>query len=336
MKVSFIVPIYNVEKYLRRCLDSILGQTFNDWEAVCVNDGSKDACGEILKEYAARDERIVVVEQENGGLSDARNVGMAAAKGEFVVFVDSDDYIHPQTLEIAFSILGRSGADIVSWYKDTSYRNTLIIRHFLHLDTISYKPSTYSRRYDASSVKYDFTQDVFSVATELTRQKEIVKPIKHCYVWRHLIRKDLLDGIKFEQGLLFEDFPWWCAVMLKNPKIAYTDLPLYFYYFNAESIDVATIRGKKVASWVKGMEITFNAYVFKANAHQMERWSRNFKWPVLCKHVARFLPSIKADNPFAKQIADALSRLSSSGAFSNPVTSKEIKAVQAINDFIGL
>ena len=94
-KLSVIVPIYNVEAYLRRCVDSILAQTFTDYELILVDDGSPDNCGEICEEYAGTDDRIRVIHKENGGLSDARNAGLDVATGAYVGFVDSDDYIHP-------------------------------------------------------------------------------------------------------------------------------------------------------------------------------------------------------------------------------------------------
>ena len=101
--ISIIIPMYGVEKYLRRCLDSVLNQTFTDWQAICVDDGSPDKSGEIAEEYAKRDKRFVVIHKENGGLSDARNAGMPHATGDYILYIDSDDFIHPQTLEIAYS-----------------------------------------------------------------------------------------------------------------------------------------------------------------------------------------------------------------------------------------
>lgn len=95
--ISIIVPVYNVEAYLCRCIDSILAQTFTDFELILVDDGSPDNCSSICDEYAKKDSRIVVVHKENGGLSDARNTGLDIAKGEYIGFVDSDDFIHPQT-----------------------------------------------------------------------------------------------------------------------------------------------------------------------------------------------------------------------------------------------
>ena len=116
--ISVIIPIYNVEKYLRRCLDSVKNQTFQDWEAICVNDGSPDNSATILEEYASHDARFKIVNKENGGLSDARNAGMAVATGEYILYLDSDDFIHPQTMEIAYALAMRDGTDIVSFTYD--------------------------------------------------------------------------------------------------------------------------------------------------------------------------------------------------------------------------
>ena len=114
-QVSIIVPVYNVEGYLRRCLDSILAQTLKEWECICVDDGSTDGCGAILDEYAARDGCFVVIHQENMGLASARNSGLDAARAEYIGFVDSDDWIEPETYEIALETARGTGADIVQW-----------------------------------------------------------------------------------------------------------------------------------------------------------------------------------------------------------------------------
>ena len=99
MKFSIIIPVYNVEQYLRECLDSVLGQTYSDWEAICVNDGSTDGSAAILEEYVVKDKRFKIVTQPNGGLSSARNTGMEVAKGDYIVFLDSDDWLELDALE---------------------------------------------------------------------------------------------------------------------------------------------------------------------------------------------------------------------------------------------
>ena len=100
--VSIIVPVFNVEKYLRQCLDSIFGQTFNQFEVIIVNDGSTDNSGAICQEYEARDNRIVYLEKENGGVSEARNLGLDFATSEYIIFIDSDDWIEPTYVEVLY------------------------------------------------------------------------------------------------------------------------------------------------------------------------------------------------------------------------------------------
>ena len=110
--ISVIVPVYKVEKYLKRCVDSILAQTYPCLEVILVDDGSPDGCPAICDEYAREDRRVRVIHKENGGLSDARNAGIDAAKGKFLGFVDSDDYVHPRFYELLLQALKGEGADI--------------------------------------------------------------------------------------------------------------------------------------------------------------------------------------------------------------------------------
>lgn len=113
--VSVVLPIYNVEKYLPKCLDSVLGQSYNNLEIVCVNDGSLDGSAQIVEEYMKKDGRIVLINQKNQGLSGARNTGIEAAKGEYIVFLDSDDWIDPETVEVAVDEATKENAQLVMW-----------------------------------------------------------------------------------------------------------------------------------------------------------------------------------------------------------------------------
>ena len=114
-KISIIVPVYNVEKYIRRCLDSIQAQTFTDWECICIDDGTPDNSGKICDEYAEKDRRFVVLHKENGGVSSARNAGLDVAKGEWITFVDSDDWVEKETYEIAIDAAEKNCADLVQF-----------------------------------------------------------------------------------------------------------------------------------------------------------------------------------------------------------------------------
>lgn len=111
--ISVIIPVYNVEKYLAQCVDSVLTQTCTDWEAILVDDGATDSSGRMCDEYALQDPRVRVIHRENGGLSAARNTGLRAARGEYVYFLDSDDYIEPNTLALLLETAEREQADVV-------------------------------------------------------------------------------------------------------------------------------------------------------------------------------------------------------------------------------
>ena len=113
-EVSVIVPVYNVEAYVAKCIDSILAQTFTDYELILVNDGATDGSPAILHEYAGKDPRISVIDKPNGGLSDARNAGMKQASGTYLCFIDSDDFIEPQMLEKTVRKLHETDADIIT------------------------------------------------------------------------------------------------------------------------------------------------------------------------------------------------------------------------------
>lgn len=110
--ISVVVPVYNVENYLRKCVDSILSQTYTDYEIILVDDGSKDSSVAICDEYSANNSKIVVIHKENGGLSDARNFGIEAAKGEYITYIDSDDWVHEDFLKNLYTIIKDKNADM--------------------------------------------------------------------------------------------------------------------------------------------------------------------------------------------------------------------------------
>lgn len=321
--------------YLRRCLDSVAGQTFPDWEAVCVNDGSPDGSRAIIEEYAASDSRFVLVDKENGGLSDARNVGLSKARGKYVVFLDSDDFIHPQTFETAEWLARRNGTDIVSWYKDPNYRNLTMLRHFLHLDTIAFRPYGFHRRFRPENVKFCVTDDIMSHVTERSHPKGIEWPLKHFYVWRHLIRREILDGISFIKGITFEDFPWWSEVLLKNPSVTITYLPFYYYYPNFKSIDLGSSRIRKMRNWCVGLEHSFALYSVRADSRQMELWSRNCKWPVINVMIGRWLPRFDPSSDECSELRGGLGRLWEAGAFEDVKDGAGLRSRKAVAQFIG-
>lgn len=279
--ISVIIPIYNVEKYLRRCLDSVKNQTFTDWEAICVNDGSPDNSAAILAEYAAMDARFKIVNKENGGLSDARNAGMAVASGDYILYLDSDDFIHPQTMEIAHTLAVRDGSDIVSFTYDRIYRPQLMVRHVLGMDTDNVVPRRMHKKYNVARIPTLITDDIYEYATERTHNAPGKKKkwlIKHCQVWKNLYKRELIADIPFIKGILFEDFPWWSQVMLRNPRTTIAPLPLYFYIPNFGGIVLSAKQLRIMQSLCTGIKTAFLKYQESATPYQMKKWSENFQW----------------------------------------------------------
>ncbi|AVT47624.1 glycosyltransferase family 2 protein [Shewanella baltica] len=210
--ISIIIPVYKVERFLERCLDSILAQTYNDFEIICINDGSPDNCDMILSEYEKNDNRIKVINQINQGPSVARNTGLRLARGDYVYFIDPDDAIQPQTLEIAHFLAKKNQADLVVWQR--VYSNGLG------------KPD---RVYNVEKIDAMIIDDPFYHKNK--RHKKIGS-----VVWNKLYTKELLKDIFFIPGIHYEDIPFSFAVIAKRPKTVIIPIPLYLYTKFEESI----------------------------------------------------------------------------------------------------
>ena len=334
-KISIIIPMYNVEKYLRRCLDSVLNQTFTDWTAICVDDGSPDKSGEIAEEYAAKDKRFIVVHKENGGLSDARNAGFPYAKGKYIMYLDSDDFIHPQTMEIAYSAIEKNKSDIASFQYDRMYRPRLMVRHFLRMTTDNVVPRSMKKRYDIKKIKTKTVNDVFELATERTHNKNNPNRkwlIKHCQVWKNIYKKSLIKDIPFIKGILFEDFPWWSEVMLKNPRVTVVPLPLYYYIPNFGGIVLSAKQLRIMKCLCVGIKSAYKLYSAKATDEQMKKWQSQFMW-YFVNWAFRKLRYLKTDSEI-KEARDEFIEMNNIGIF-NDVPNEWYELREKIYGFIG-
>lgn len=208
--ISIIVPVYNVEPYLRRCLDSIINQTYTNLEIIVVNDGSTDSCPTICDYYAEIDERIRVIHKVNGGLSDARNAGLREATGDYIAFVDSDDWISTRYIEVLFNQLEISRADIVEC---NFLRTTTDI-------TMQFDDMYQTETFDAESA-----------LEELILDRKL-----HQVVWNKLYRRYSLNKCMFEVGKYNEDEFWTYQIFSTSKKIIKIEPVLYFYYQNNTSI----------------------------------------------------------------------------------------------------
>ncbi|MBR4049433.1 MAG: glycosyltransferase family 2 protein [Clostridia bacterium] len=212
-EISVIVPAYNVEKYLHACLDSILAQTFTDFELILIDDGSPDSSGKICDEYAEMDSRIRVFHQENQGQAAARNFGVSQAKAEWIHFVDSDDIIHPQMLEILY---------------DCAIRTKCNISMCGFVGGESVPDGFLEHIADYTVSKADVT-DEYLVG--------LLKNDSLCYhsVCAKIIKKDILLKIPFEAGRTREDSAVVCQWLHETKNIAYIDKQMYFYVKNPTS-----------------------------------------------------------------------------------------------------
>ncbi len=254
--ISVIIPIYNVEKYLRRALESLLKQTLANWEAVLVDDGSTDRCGKIADEYARRDSRFKVLHQANQGVSKARNAGMAQAVGKYLLFLDPDDFFHPQLMELCLRTAEAENADMVAFTYHHPYRTINKIRHFLHLPDSKPRFKTYG------DVKYVTTDNIFDYATEYSHPKDISSrwAVKHCQPCFKMYRREIVSKIPFIEGIRFEDFPWWSEVLLHVGRCAILNLPLYYYYPNPKSYLLSSDSKQQAHHLAQSIEAAKRAY----------------------------------------------------------------------------
>jgi glycosyltransferase involved in cell wall biosynthesis len=214
-KISIIIPVYNVEPYLRDCLDSVVNQTMQEIQIICVNDGSTDNSFEILEEYASRDSRFLIINKINAGVSSARNIGLAHSTGKYVLFVDSDDTVDIRLCEKVYFKAEQSNADFVLFFHDTPNGHTMTCDTTITPD---------------DKIEWNEKKEIFYFAT----------------IWGKLWRNDCLKkyDLKFYEKLhYFDDSLFYWQGLLLTTKISIVPEFLYHYYVRENSI--MTLRGKR-------------------------------------------------------------------------------------------
>ncbi|MCQ2581473.1 MAG: glycosyltransferase [Alphaproteobacteria bacterium] len=325
-KVSIIIPMYKVEKYLRRCLDSVQNQTFKDWQAICVDDGSPDKSGEIAEEYAARDKRFVVLHKKNGGVSNARNVGVSKSLAEYIMFLDSDDCIHPQTLEILYNLATMHHVDIVSFRYDRDLYNKILQGQ----DVNKIFEKRLNTNFMLHKIHYKKTSDLIKFATERNHSWGMYK-IRHCYPVLHLFKRDLIKNIKFNTRIkISEDFPFWTDVLVKKTTGIIIRTPLYFYIPNPmsalRSADEQNVFDNVSLATQEAFKIVMQN---KLSGHWVKNWRREFLWPFI---IIFMRSANKCKNK--KHILKRLIEMNNIGMFDNPPTIRARKYKRRIENFI--
>lgn len=217
--LSIVVPIYKVEKYLNRCVESLVNQTYGNIEIILVDDGSPDRCPEMCDHWAERDSRIRVIHKANGGLSDARNAGMKAANGAFIAFVDSDDYVELTMYEIMLSAIQRTDADIACCGRYIVADDLLRPMHTLRQERIF---------------------DSIDAIKELLLGISIEEA-----TWDKVYKRELFRGIEFPVGENNEDIVVIPKVLARASNVVHVGCPLYYYCQNAGSITKSAYSAKK-------------------------------------------------------------------------------------------
>lgn len=212
--ISVIIPIYKVEQYLNECIDSVLCQTYENLEIILVDDGSPDRCGEICEEYKKKDNRITVLHKDNGGLSDARNAGLDICKGEFISFVDSDDYVSNVFIETLYNAIMKYSVDVASLYSASKFKD----------GTSAILTSKINKNAECNEVSKIAILDMMFYQTIPTG------------VQYRLYNRHIFDDLRFPKGYLFEDLATTYKIFLKVDSIALIKEDLYAYRVRENSI----------------------------------------------------------------------------------------------------
>ncbi len=211
--VSVIVPVYKVERYLDRCINSLVNQSYSHIEIILVDDGSPDKCPQLCDEWALQDARIKVVHKKNGGLSDARNEGLRKSSGKYICFVDSDDYVSTKFVETLYELLHEYNTDMSA----VSHKNVFSEEQEGYENTNHKEITTIFEGEEA--IKQLFSNDTFAN-----------------YAWNKMYKRELFENISFPVGRKMEDLGTTYKLLLSANKIAYSTKVLYYYFQREDSI----------------------------------------------------------------------------------------------------
>lgn len=272
-EISVIIPVYKVEDTLRACLDSLSAQTFTDWEALCIDDGSPDRCGVILDEYASRDARFRVVHCANGGVSSARNEGLMLARAPYIAMVDSDDWVEPGMLEALYHAIVSDGSDMAVCGH---------VEHTIEGETIERLPLKHGKT-DAGLRPVNA-----SIIESVSR-----------YSWDKLFRRDLLErpALRYEEGIPFSEDHYFIQLYLLHARsISLIPQFLYHYRRTSSSATMRFVAGEAPAFHyecaVNMLPRVADSFPENMDARARRMWytalfAQNFHQIYLVKHVLR-------------------------------------------------
>ena len=298
-KISVIIPVYNTEAYIRKCLDSIIHQTYRNLEIIVVVNGSTDHCGKICIEYATRDERICVVQKEHGTIASARNVGLEVASGDWIGFVDSDDYIESDYYEYLYSIAARTGAEIVQCGA---------FFEFGHMSKIGYAPG----------------EDICIDTDHITDSSTFFGNTVWCRIFK---RKTVID-LKFDSKYIIgEDLLFNLHALSKSNKTAFASCAKYHYVQRADSVCNAPLTEATLVSVRNMLLCAENEFIRYENIQQFCRESRMRNNLDMCSKIVRYgleSSNAKMINTIRHELRDLCERRFAGVSFSSKEKLKSI------------
>lgn len=325
--LSIVVPIYGVEKYLHKCVDSLLNQDIDNYEIILVDDGSPDACPQICDEYAKHytlnithnTPSIRVIHRKNGGLSAARNSGIEVAQGEYIMFVDSDDYIEPNALKGLLEQVERDNLDVLRYrLQYVRIKNEGVSELVNEAEYEVYNP------YKIDPFKGNDYSEIPTDGVSFLNSRMSTA----CYAWAFILRRDLiysrlsaLDSCLFTEGIYFEDTDWTPRMLCKAKRVASTNTVVYNYLMREGSITNAVNRSKQKKVLDDKMRL-IKALQMQANDLQVQGKDNRWFARMIADNVISIIGIIAKD--FYRERKSYLAQLKLYGIY--PIQSKSMKA----------
>ena len=269
--ISVIIPVYKVEKYVEKCIQSVINQTYENLQIILVDDGSPDNCWKICDEYAKKDHRIEVIHKSNGGLSDARNKGLEIAKGEYIGFVDSDDYIEADMYEVLYNLLKQYNADVSICNFYTVSQGKISIKN-------------------AENGIKEYNR--IEILKEILLDKNI-----QSYAWNKLYKKELFDEIKYPIGKKYEDIGTTFFLLEKCNKVVVTGKSEY-YYINRQDSIVNNVTESTITDYI---ELIIQRYDYiEENIKELSSYNKDYLKRIL-KTAEKDIKSLNEVGDYTKK-----------------------------------
>lgn len=274
--ISIIIPVYKVEIYLEKCIQSVINQTYENLQIILVDDGSPDNCGKICDEYAQKDHRIEVIHKSNGGLSDARNKGLEIAKGEYIGFIDSDDYIESDMYEVLYNLLKQYNADVSICNFYTVSQGKISIKNA-----------------DNGINEYNRIE----ILKEILLDKNI-----QSYAWNKLYKKELFDEIKYPIGKKYEDIGTTFYLLEKCNKVVVTGKSEY-YYINRQDSIVNNVTESTITDYI---ELIMQRYDYiEENIKELSSYNKDYLKRIL-KTAEQDIKSLNEVGDYTKKMYEKI------------------------------